>query len=212
VTVAYGLYHFSSQPDFWKNFVPSMLANIVGVGIGAIIGVPVGLGINHLVAKLGEERHHQHQVAEVRQLLEQVRTELSVHLTRLTQIAALFPLGEASLQAPQIVPSPTMQSNPPTAPQLLAADVIPLQIPETAGQQLIGNRSILEIGEMQALFHVSNYYARVSEMNRLIAWRAQDQMHPGGWDRKISDLAYSLSSTRAQLDYDLQQVIAKLNG
>jgi hypothetical protein len=210
--VIYGIFHFGSvQPDFWKNFVPGMLANIVGVSIGAIVGVPVGLAINHYVASFTEQRHHRRQIIEVRQLLEQVKTELSIHLTRLTTLSTLFPLGSATqTSSVNISPAtPTQQTMP--RPQMGAADVIPLMLTDTSGQQLIGNRSVLEIGEMQVLFHVSSYYTRVSDINRLLSWRSQDQLHPETWDGKISDLAYTLSSTRAQLDYDIQQVLTKLS-
>jgi hypothetical protein len=212
VAVIYGILHFANvQPEFWKNFVPGMLANIVGVSIGAIVGVPVGLAINHFVASFNEGQHHQRQAIEVRQLLEQVRTELSIHLTRLTTLSTLFPLGSVAQTAPVNISPATPTQQPMPRPQMGAADVIPLMLTDTSGQQLIGNRSVLEIGEMQVLFHVSNYYTRVSDINRLLSWRGQDQLHPETWDGKISDLAYTLSSTRAQLDYDIQQVLTTLS-
>jgi hypothetical protein len=209
--VSYGVVHFGNvQEDFWRNFVPSMLANVVGVGVGAIIGVPIGLAINHYITVFSGHQHLRQRIAEVRELLEQVRVELSAHHTRLTQLSAVFPIG---VQA-----TPITVAAQPTAPQasqnlrnLTAADVIPLMLTDAVGQQFLSNRSVLEIKETQILFHVSNYYTRVGDINRLLAWRSQDQAHPENWDGRISDMVFTLASTRAQLDHDIQQTLARLS-
>jgi hypothetical protein len=201
--VVWGVMHYSgAQPDFWKNFVPGVLANIIGVGVGAIVGIPIGLAINHYVAAFGERQHHERQVVEVRSLLEQIRIELNVHFTSLAQISALSLSSKSGLQIPTTA----------LTPLIAASEIGSLTLADASGQQFISNRSVLEIGEMQVLFHVSNYYTRLSDLNRLLAWRVQDQKNPETWDRKISDLAYTLSSMRAQLDYDIRQALTRLAG
>ena len=205
--------HYSgAQPDFSKNFIPGVLANVVGVGIGAIVGIPIGLAINQYFAVLGERQHHAQQAIEVRSLLEQIRIELSVHLTRLAQILALFPSSKSGLQTstllfaqPELTPKQATQPIP-------ASEIGGLMLANASGQQFISNRSVLELGEMQMLLHVSTYYTRVSDLNRFLAWRVQDQQNPGTWDGKISDLGSTLSGMRAQLDYDIQQALTRLGG
>jgi len=195
VGMIYGVKHSANvQPDFWKSFVPGLWANIIGVSVAAIIGVPVGFAINHYVVRITERRHHDHQVAEVRQLLEQVRLELNLHFATLSRLSQSFTAIKTGTAVP------------------LGVDVSTLVLQDIFGRQFIGNHSVLDIGESLALFHLSAYYARVEELNRLLAWRIQDTQHPETWDRRIADLTDSVSLARVQAEYETQQVVARLTG
>jgi len=194
VVMVYAVRHYGEVlPDFWNNFIPGVLANITGVTIGAIVGIPVGFAINHYAATVAERRHHDRKVTEVRQLLEQVRLELNLHnatYPRLTQSFMNTKMGTA----------------------LPAAEVSMLLLGTTFGRQLIGNRSVIDIGETLTLFEVSGYYGRVEELNRLLALRMQDTQHPENWDAQIANMANFVSFARNQADYEIQQAVERLTG
>src|SRR5437667_8077913 len=140
--MAYGVKHSADTvPDFWQSFLPGVWANIVGVSVAAIIGVPIGFLINHYVVTITERRHHTRQVAEVRELLEQVRLELNLHLGTLSRLGKLF----------------TATNTGTAIAQPLGADVSMLVLQNVFGRQLLGNRSVLDIGESLVLFQVGNY-------------------------------------------------------
>jgi hypothetical protein len=182
----------ATQSDFWGNFVPGVWANIIGVSIAAVIGVPVGFAINHYVVTLTERRHRRQQVDGVRGLLEQVLFELNLHsatLSRLAQNFANTTTGGTSIT--------------------LGIDVSTLVLQDMFGLQLIGNHDVLAIGESLVLFQVSSYYARVGELNRLLTFRIQDPQ-PDKWDRKIADITYSVSFARGTVEYEIQRAVTRL--
>jgi len=182
----------AAYPEFWKSFVPSVWANIIGVGLAAIIGIPIGFVINHFVAKAGEHRHFKQQVNEVRQLLEQVRNELTGHFQTLFQITQAF--------TPQ---AGTAKS--------LAIDISTLRLPDAFGTRFLAHPSVLSIKEGLLLSRVSGYYGHVAELNRLLSARIQS-MQPETWDQSIARLSYSMSLERGDLEYEVQQIITRLTG
>lgn len=194
----FGVAHFFNQsaaayPEFWKSFVPSVWANIIGVGLAAIVGIPIGFLINHFVARASEHRHFQQQVDEVRQLLEQVKNELTGHFQTLFQINQAF--------APQA--GGTAKS--------LAVDISTLRLPDIVGTRFLTSPSVLSIHEALLLFRISGYYGRVAELNRLLNARTQSAQ-PETWDQSIARLSYSMSLERGDLEYETQQVTARLTG
>lgn len=200
--VVYGVRHSAeAQPDFWRSFIPGLWANIIGVSIGAIVGVPVGFGINHYVVRITERRHHERQVSEVRQLLEQVKNELNLHLALLPRLTSIFSV---------VAQSPTTAVQAGQQPSILGESISSLMLQDTFGKQFMGNRSVLDAGETLVLFQVSSYYTRVWDLNRLLAFRIQDA-RPETRDRKIGETAYTVSTARIQVEYEIQQTLTRLS-
>lgn len=198
LVAAYGVHSSAkSNPDFWKSFVPNLWANVIGVSVAATIGIPIGFAINHYFITITEHRHHGRQIEEVRQLLEQVKLELDLHSATLFRLRQIF-TGVAA--------ATTFTLASPTA----AMDVSILVLQEVFGKQLIGNHSVLEIGESLILFQIGSYYERVGELNRHITWRIQDTQQPERWDTRIAALTDSVSLSRIQTEYEIQQAVIRL--
>jgi len=198
VGVFYGMrYSAHAVPDFWRNFTPNLWANIIGVSAAAVIGVPVGLAINHYVVRITEQRHHRRQIEEVRQLLEQVRFELNLHFVTLARLSQIFTTVRTETEKALT----------------LGADISTLVLQDQIGRQFMSNHSVLDVGESLVLLQVSIYYARIGDLNRLLTFRIQAPT-PGAenWDPKIADMTDAVASARVQADYEIQQAVARLTG
>jgi hypothetical protein len=193
----------SADPSgFWKSFAPSLLANIIGVSIAAIVGIPAGIMINQFMARITTHRHYRHQVSEVRELLRQVKIELDMHGTPLFRITQGFTSFQASIAA-----QPTQL----TVSRVI--DVTAMMLRDSSGQMFIkSSPSVLSIDESVILFRVTSYYSRVTELNNLLTWRGQSPQPPALWDRRIEELGNAIGFDRLQLDYEVQQVVARLTG
>jgi hypothetical protein len=151
--------------------------------------------VNHYILRWSEGRQHRRQVQEVKALVEQVRRELSLHSTTLQFLAQTFYSGAAGR----------------TGASAFGSDAIAgLILQDLFGKQFISNRSVLDIGETLLLFQISNYYARVGDLNRLLNWRIQDIQHPEIWDRRIEGIVSIVSLARTQVDYEIEQAIQRL--
>jgi hypothetical protein len=197
-------YSAESWNDFWKTFMPSLLANAIGVSVAVIAGIPVGFMINHLVAGHAETRRVHRQIGEVRELLEQVRMELSLHATPLIRITQSFSNIKAA----------TTNNLQPTAPTATpsAVDFSQMMLRDVAGKMFIENPNVISVGESSLLFRVGSYYSRAAELSNLLTWRIQSPKSPESWDRRIEDLGNSLGLDRLHLDYEVQQAVTRLTG
>jgi hypothetical protein len=184
----------SQQPNFFEAFFPNLWANIIGVSIAAIIGVPTGILVNRYVHTAGERKQHQRQRTEVAGLIERVSTEVSGHSTDLQYLVGLFTKG----------PQTTSKSAGKLTPQALAGVVLQ----DVFGQQFLAAKSPLEAGESVLIFEVGNYYARVQELKGLLNLRMQDAAQPSVWDAPIENQARVLISQQAQMDFRLKKAVA----
>ena len=197
--VVYGVHRSAAgSPTFWQNFLPNLWANIIGVTVAAVIGVPIGFAVNQYILRWAESRHRDRQVDEVITVAEQVRRELGLHLTTLQMAQAFYSAAAAGRSGTGRTTSPSADS------------IAGLVLQDVFGKQFIVNRSVLDIGERLLLFQVSNYYARVDDLNRILNWRIQDASHADMWDRRIEGFVATVSLARAQLDYEIEQAAQRL--
>jgi hypothetical protein len=75
-------YRQSQQANFWNAFVPNLWANIIGVSIAAIVGIPTGIMVNSYVNSIAESKQRKSQRTEVIGLIERVSAEVSGHSTK----------------------------------------------------------------------------------------------------------------------------------
>ncbi len=193
---------------FWDAFVPSAWANVIGVSVAAVVGIPIGFAINHYVLKLAEQRRWHEQVAEVRGLLQHVKAEVDLHSGTLLQLGQVFPLKTESATSREIPPpekgSQTTQPIP--TPDIVAT----LFLQDVHGRRAISDRNLAEIGESLVIFELSSYYARVGELNRLLSFRIQYGTHPGAWEREINSSVSMLWTGQAHAKLEIDQAIERL--
>lgn len=202
LSMALGLWHSAtSYSGFWAAFVPSLWANVIGVSIAAAVGIPIGFAINHYVLKLAEERKRRTQAAEARDMLQQVKAEINVHPATLLRLGQFFP-ATANPQEEQAKATQTAQ---------IAAtpDIATLLLSDVHGRRAISFRSLYEVGESLVVFEVSNYYARVEELNRLLNFRVQYATQ-SGWDRVINNLLPTLWVAQEQVRLEIDRAIERL--
>lgn len=203
-----GLRHSATAyPDFWSSFVPNLWANVIGVSLGAMIGIPVGLTVNHFFLTLAENRAHRQRSSEARDLLQHVQREVDSHLLTLQSLVQWFPatLDQASAPPGRTQGTQTTQVTP---------DVIAgLSLQEISGRRALSDRVLFEVGESLVCFEVSNYYARVGELNRLLNFRIQygERERPGTWDRAIQGLIQTVWIARQQVGLEIEHAIDRLS-
>lgn len=94
----YGLMRSAATySGFWSAFMPSVWANLIGVSVAAIIGIPIGILINQYFLGLAVEESRRKKVAQVRDLLELVRQEVDLHSGQLQRLGQFFPSQRFSM-------------------------------------------------------------------------------------------------------------------
>jgi hypothetical protein len=205
--MVFGFVHSASAgAAFWAAFVPSAWANVIGVTVAAVIGIPIGFAINHYVLRLAEERERRTRANQARELLQHVRAEVNPHSEKLLRLARLFSRGSPAPDQP-LAPVPGSQTTgPSSSPEILAT----LFLQDVIGRRAISDRNLFEVGESLAVFEIGNYYARVGELNRLLNFRIQYATHQGAWDREISGLLATLWVAQEQVKLEIDQAIERL--
>jgi len=160
---------------------------MIGVSLGAVIGIPVGLAINHYFLTISETRTRRERVGQARDMLQHVQREVNSHLPILQRLGQLFP---ATLDQAVPIAQGTL------IPRVTAEQVASLLLPDAAGRRALSDRLLFEVEESLVCFEVSNYYARVSELNRLLNFRIQygERERPGTWDRSIQGLVQTVTA------------------
>ncbi len=193
---------------FWAAFVPSAWANVIGVTVAAVIGIPIGFAINHYFLGLAEQQKRRQQVLKVRNLLQLVGQEVSVHSGSLQALGQLFPpeggrIGtQPRVQQPRAGQTPLAAIHPATVARLLLQDMF--------GRQFLEDRSAFEVGESLISFEVANYYVRVGELNRLLELRTQQAQQPDIWDRSIQNVVQSVWIAQQQVGFEIKHAIDRL--
>jgi hypothetical protein len=208
VLIAVGLrFSASTYTGFWMSFVPNLWANVIGVSLGAVIGIPVGLGINHYFSVLAENRARRQRSSQARDLLQHVQREVNSHLPTLQRLGQLFP---ATSDQPTTVPQATAApiTHPPVTPEIVASSFLQ----DASGRRALSDRILFEVGESLACFEVSNYYARVGELHRLLNYRIQygERERPGTWDRAIHGLVQTVWIAQQQVGLEIEHAIERL--
>ena len=201
-----GLRHSANAySEFWSSFVPHLWANVIGVSLGAMIGIPVGISVNHFFLTLAENRAHRQRCREARDLLQHVRQEVDSHLLTLPSLMQWFP---ATLDQASVPPGRTQGTQTTKAsPEVIAS----LSLQEISGRRALSDRVLFEVGESLVCFEVSNYYARVGELNRLLNFRIQyGEQRPGTWDRAIQGLVQTVWIARQQVGLEIEHAIGRL--
>jgi hypothetical protein len=209
LSMALGLWHSATTySGFWAAFVPSAWANVIGVSVAAVVGIPIGFAINHYVLKLAEQRRWREQVAEVRGLLQHVKAEVDLHSGTLLQLGQVFPLKTESPTSREIPPPDkgSQTTQPVSTPDIVAT----LFLQEVHGRRAISDRNLAEIGESLVIFELGSYYARVGELNRLLSFRIQYSTHPGAWEREINSCVAMLWTGQAHVKLEIDQAIERL--
>jgi len=180
-------YSAQTYGGFWISFIPNLWANMIGVSLGAVIGIPVGLAINHYFLTISETRTRRERVGQARDMLQHVQREVNSHLPILQRLGQLFP---ATLDQAVPIAQGTL------IPRVTAEQVASLLLPDAAGRRALSDRLLFEVEESLVCFEVSNYYARVSELNRLLNFRIQygERERPGTWDRSIQGLVQTVTA------------------
>ena len=207
--IALGFRHCAlAYSGFWTAFVPSAWANVIGVSVAAVVGLPVGFAINHYVLKLAEQRRWSKQVAEVRDLLQHVKAEVSLHSGMLQQLGQVFPLKTELVTSGETPPPEkgSQTTQPISTPDIVAT----LFLQDVHGRRAISDRNLAEIGESLVIFELSSYYARVGELNRLLSFRIQYSTHPGAWEREINSCVAMLWTGNAHVNLEIDQAIERL--
>ena len=196
VLVSLGVWRSANRlPDFWGAFEPSLWANVIGVSVAAIVGIPIGYAINHYFLKLSEQQNHRKMVIKVRDLLRTVGEEVNLHSGNFQSLGQLFP--------PEGSPSGTPQQNSATIASYILRDMF--------GRQFMADRSGFDVGEPLIFFQVGNYYTRVGELNHLLERRIQDTQQPEVWDRSIRNAIQSTWIAQQQVGLEIQHAIERLD-
>lgn len=209
IVIVVGLTHSASiYTGFWASFVPDLWANVIGVSLGAIIGIPVGLAINHFFLTITEKRTRRQRSSEARDLLQHVQREVNSHLPTLQRLGQLFPatLDQMTTSAQSTA---TQIAQVPVSPEVVAS----LLLPDASGRRALSDRILFEVGESLTCFEVSNYYARVGELNRLLNFRIQygERERPGTWDRAIHGLVQTVWIAQQQVGLEIEHAVARLS-
>jgi hypothetical protein len=193
VGVWYGAY--ADPSGFWKSFRPSLLANIIGVSVAVIIGIPVGIMVNQFMM-----RHHlQRDLTVVRDLLEEVKKEITAHANLLVRLLSTF------VGIKLYVERPFTQSTASTPTPIPKIDLSSLMLSDVSGKVFIGNQIVIAVREIPLLIRLSIYYSHVTELNNLLKQSAASPL-----DVRIDELANSLELDRAVLVTEVEQAIRRL--
>lgn len=192
--VTYGVVQSASRlPGFWGAFEPSMWANVVGVSIAAVLGIPIGFAINHYFMGLAEQRNRGMKITKVLALLDLVRQEVAGHSGVIMELQSGIPRAGVGDQ--------------PTASVVVGSNA---RFRDVFGRQLIQDRDPAEIGETLISFELANYYFKVAGLNRLLDLRATSSQQSGAWDGLITNELGSLWGVLQQVEFEIQQAIDRL--
>lgn len=200
-------YSDRTYPNFWISFIPNLWANLIGVSLGAVIGIPVGLAINHYFLSIAETHARLQRMGQARDMLQHVQREVNSHLPILQSLGQLFP-ATVDQATPGTQGVATQTAQPRVAPEVVAN----LLLPEAAGRRALSDRILFEVQESLVCFEVSNYYARVGELNRLLNFRIQygERERPGTWDRSIQGLVQTVWIAQQQVGLEVEHAVERL--
>ncbi len=176
------------------------MANIIGVSIGAVIGIPVGIAINHHMIALAERRSFQSELSGVKTLMLQLDVELKSHplkLQRMTGFAQLYNNPQA----------PTVQTG---AAPVGTIDVQGFFLQDSIGRQFLSSSEIARVGEQSVVPRVSSYYWSVENLNKLLQLYMQTA---GSQDvaKNIAVMAATVVNTPNEVGYELEEAIKRVD-
>jgi hypothetical protein len=188
---------YADPAGFWKSFRPNLLANVIGVSVAVIIGIPVGIMVNQFMM-----RHHlQRDLTVVRDLLEEVKKEITGHANPLVRLISTFVamkfLSETTANT----------STAATSKGIPKIDMSSIVLVDVSGKMFVSNQTVIAVREIPLLIRISIYYSRVSELNNLLKQSAGSPL-----DMRIDELANSIELDRAQLVTEVEQAIRRLTG